>query len=101
MASRKIKDLVATIGEYKAQDGEIKKRYLKCGAMFENDEGNQSIKIDGLPVGADWSGWLSLYDPREFNKDSPKTNAPAIDAGPSAQRNIEQVGLRQDDDVPF
>ena len=88
MASRKIKDLVATIGEYKTGDGEIKKRYLKCGAMFENDEGNQSIKIDGLPVGSAWSGWLSLYEPREFNAPANTASAPA--SAPA-----------KDDDVPF
>jgi len=86
MPSRKIYDVVATIGEYKTGDGEIKKRYLKCGAMFENDEGNKSIKIDGLPAGSDWNGWLSLYEPREFNA---PTNSPP------------QITGRKDDDVPF
>jgi len=93
MASRKIKDLVATIGEYTAKDGEIKKRYLKCGAMFENDEGNQSIKIDGLPVGSEWSGWLSLYDPRDFN--APAKSTP--DSGPPPLTR----DAAKDDDVPF
>ena len=47
------KDLVATIGEYKTKDGEIKKRYQKCGALFEGDDGRQSIKIDVIPVSPD------------------------------------------------
>ena len=101
MASRKIKDLVATIGEYTNKDGEVKKRYFTLGHIYETDDGSRWGTFKQLPLGTEWSGTFGVYDAKEWNQDSPKTNATAIDAGPSAQRNIEQVGLRQDDDVPF
>ena len=78
------KDLIATVGEYKTKEGEIKKRYQKCGALFEGDDGRQSIKLDAIPVSPDWSGWFSLYEPKERTAPVNKPSAPA-----------------QDDDVPF
>ena len=78
------KDIVATLGEYKAKDGEIKKRYQKCGAMFESDDGRQSFKFDVWPVHPEFTGWFSLYEPRDRTAPVNKPSAPA-----------------QDDDVPF
>tara|TARA_R100001082_G_scaffold107376_1_gene81184 strand:- start:488 stop:748 length:261 start_codon:yes stop_codon:yes gene_type:complete len=85
---RYIKDLVATVGEYKAHDGEIKKRYQKCGAMFEGDDGRQSIKLDAIPVSPDWSGWFSLYEPKD------RAQAPAAN-------NVQSTTANQNDDIPF
>ena len=87
MAWKKTKDAVARIGEYKAQDGEIKYRNKNVGAKFENEDGYEAMKFEVIPVGTYWDGWVSFYEPREFNKDSSNTNAPAP--------------ARQDDDVPF
>ena len=78
------KDIIATVGEYKPKEGEIKKRYQKCGALFESEDGRQSIKLDAIPISPDWSGWFSLYEPRE------RSQAP--DAKPDAN---------QGDNVPF
>lgn len=61
-------DVVATVLE--ERNGEEKKRYVKCGVAFEGDKG-LSIKLESVPVGMGWNGWLSLYEPRE------KEGAPA------------------------
>jgi hypothetical protein len=62
MASRKTHDLVATVGEYLDREtGEKKKRYQNCGSVFEAEDGRRSIKLDVIPVGPEWSGWLSEY----------------------------------------
>lgn len=63
---RKKYDAVATVGAYTAKDGTEKKRYLTVGAVFENDKGNLSLKLDGMPVSPDWSGWISFYEPKPY-----------------------------------
>ena len=62
MASKKTHDLVATVGKYKDRvTGEEKKRYHSVGSVFVDEEGRRSIKLDSVPVGPEWSGWLSEY----------------------------------------
>lgn len=56
-------DAVATVGKYTAKDGTEKKRYLTVGTVFEGD-GKLSLKLDGVPVSPDWSGWISFYEPK-------------------------------------
>jgi len=65
MATKKY-DVVAITGQYTNAQGETKKRYVNCGAVFQTDKGF-SLKLESLPVGSDWNGWLSLYEPRERN----------------------------------
>jgi hypothetical protein len=59
-------DAVATVGKYTAKDGTEKKRYLTVGAVFESDEGKLSLKLEGVPVSPDWSGWISFYEPKVY-----------------------------------
>lgn len=75
-------DIIATVGEYTNKAGEKKKRYHKCGAAFTDDDGRISLKLDGIPVSPDWSGWLSLYEPRDSHSDSREQRR---DAGTSRQ----------------
>jgi hypothetical protein len=93
-------DAVATIGTY-IKDGQEKKQYLKVGKVFENDKGQMSMKLDALPVGKDWSGWISLYEPSrdgEQRNARPSTNAPAV----SPRANTESAASWDNDDtIPF
>lgn len=59
--SRKTHDLVATVGTYKDREGNEKKRYQNVGSVFEDTDGRRSYKLDAVPVGTEWSGWLSEY----------------------------------------
>jgi hypothetical protein len=61
MASKPYKKAVATIGKY-TKDGVEKKRYLQIGTLFQQDDGSLSLKLEGIPVGPEWSGWVSFYD---------------------------------------
>ena len=65
MASRKTHDAVATVGTYKDRSGNEKKRYVNIGSVFTDDDGRQSLKLDSVPVGPEWSGWISFYEPKE------------------------------------
>ena len=59
-------DIVASNGEYTdPRTGERKKRYITIGKGFTDDQGRISAKLDSIPVGPDWSGWISLYPPRD------------------------------------
>jgi len=73
---KRIKKLVATTGEYTAADGSTKKRYVQVGSVFAGDDGRTSIKIDSVPVGSDWNGWLSVY-PLDEQQQAPSQAAPA------------------------
>lgn len=63
-------DAVATVGKYTGKDGTEKKRYLTVGTVFEGDGGKLSLKLDGMPVSPDWTGWISFYEPKPYGADS-------------------------------
>ncbi len=86
MATKKY-DAVAMVGEYKNSAGETKKRYMNVGAVFENDKGELSLKLEAIPVGPNWSGWVSFYPPKER------------DAAPAA--SAPKAGAGFDDDIPL
>jgi hypothetical protein len=64
--SKRTHDVVATVGEYTDREtGQKKKRFVNVGAAFTDPDGRVSIKLETVPVGPDWSGWLSLYPVKE------------------------------------
>ena len=100
----KTHNVTAVLGEYKNAQGEIKKRYAKVGALFSRDDGSMAIKMDTVPVGDEWNGWLNLY-PDDYKKEtaqapqgyqpSPQTQPPQ----PQAQQSYQPVD--PNDDIPF
>jgi len=86
-------EVVATLGTYKNKDGEEKKRYQKIGTVFQGDKG-MSIKLDCIPVGQEWNGWASLFEPKDQGRD--RTPADAY-RKPAAQSRHADDG----DDIPF
>ena len=93
MPSRHTGDIVATTGEYTTREGEKKKRYLTVGKEFTDDDGRRSLKLEALPVGPGWSGWLSIYPPKDHAA-RPAHAAPAT-ARPAAPP------VDDGDDIPF
>jgi len=93
-------DVVAITGEYTNAQGETKKRYVNCGAVFQTDKGF-SLKLESLPVGADWNGWLSLYEPKPRNQQQQPKSAQQSDPF-AGQASPDSFGGGQDDDsIPF
>lgn len=73
----KIFDVMYPAGEYTAQDGQQKTRWLRCGAVIETQAGKTALKLDCLPVGAtseDGGIWLQLFTP---NQGDNRQTAPA------------------------
>jgi hypothetical protein len=93
--ARPTHDIVASLGEYTAADGTKKKRYHTCGKAFTNDKGQVSLKLDALPCGQEWSGWLSLYPVQENPRQDPRPVQKSLPPAPAAAETDE------DDEIPF
>jgi hypothetical protein len=57
---KRIKRIVATVGEYTDREGKTKKQYANIGTLFERGDGSQAIKLESVPIG--WNGWASFYE---------------------------------------
>lgn len=90
-------DVVATTGEYTNQSGEKKKEYTNVGKAFTDDQGRISIKMKTIPVGPEWSGWLSLYPAKERDQQA-APQRPTQRSMPPAPASAE---FHEDDDIPF
>ena len=88
MPSRYTHDVVATVGKY-TKDGEEKKKYANVGKAFTDEQGRISIKMETVPIGPDWSGWLSLYPAKDR------------DERPQAPARNHQSDAGDSDDIPF
>ena len=99
----KIKDAIAVVGEYN-KGGEIKKRYKKVGSLFQRDDGSFSMKLESLPLSADWNGWLNFYDPYGQRKDQEQQQQPAAQSQQTQQQPQQQQqghNFGPNDEIPF
>ena len=108
MAARKVFDLVATVGSYKDASGNEKKKYTQCGAVFQQEDGRMSAKIETLPVGSEWSGWLSFMEPRQQGQQGAQQQhqAPQYRQAPQAAKPMPVFEMPTDaneneDKIPF
>ena len=76
---RQFKKVVATVGKYTDANGNEKNRYITVGRAFIRDDKSVSIKLDSVPLGPEFSGWLNLYD-----LDEDRQAAPAPAPAPAA-----------------
>ena len=100
MATKKY-DAVATVGEYQ-KNGETKKRYLTVGAVFENDKGQLSLKLDALPTVKEWNGWISFYEPKQYDNQASQQSQPAQRRTAAGGPATTQGSFDDDEgDIPF
>ncbi len=58
---RKFADLLATTGDWVDDAGKRHKCRSKVGIIFKDDlSGKLSVRLELLPVGPVWSGWLAV-----------------------------------------
>ncbi|NCX56542.1 MAG: hypothetical protein EBW87_05020 [Burkholderiaceae bacterium] len=93
--SKKRLDAIAAVGEYTTADGQTKKRYSKLGSAFVNDKGEVSVKLDSIPCGGSWDGWISLREPYDQEKPARQSSEPTRT---SRRGSAADFG---DQDVPF
>lgn len=63
MALKKTHDAVYAGEKYTDRDGNEKTRYLNVGALFQRDDGSQTMKLESLPIG--FNGWINFYEPKD------------------------------------
>lgn len=79
---KQFKKVVATVGKYTDANGNEKNRYVNVGKAFIRDDKSVCIKVDSMPVGGEFNGWLNLYDLDEDRQQAPAAKpvpAPADD----------------------
>ena len=64
----KIENIVAVTGEYTNKQGETKKQYTTIWKLITKDDGNQSVKIDVIPL--NWEGWANVYEQKSKEESS-------------------------------
>jgi len=83
-----IGDIMFPTGKYQTREGEEKTRWLKCGVLMQNAEGNYRIKLEAMPLGVEPDGaWFAVFE-KEQPKPQPK------------QQSFRQPDAL-DDDMPF
>jgi len=103
MSSKKKYDLVAKIGEYE-QNGEKKARWFTCGVVVENEKGQLRAKVNGIPVGQEWDGWLTLSPINEQRASNGAATASEKPAAPKTEvkEKINEPSEDKDpDNLPF
>lgn len=79
------KEITAVLGEYTNAKGEVKKRYMKIGALIDTKNGPM-LKLDVIPL--EWNGYAYINEPFD------KRKAQAEGGGRQADDGF-------DDDMPF
>jgi hypothetical protein len=62
-------DAVAVVGK----DKNDKPKFLKVGAVFKSEKG-MSLKLDCVPMGNEFNGWIQFYPPKD-KAEAPKKPA--------------------------
>lgn len=83
-----IRKLVVANGEYQDNNGETKTRWVQIGTLLKGDGDKLSIKLDCMPVGNEWNGWVQC-----FKMDDEKAK------GNSRKADNPKPGF--DDDIPW
>lgn len=94
MAMKPHKRAVAVTGKYTDRQGNEKKRYTNVGTLFQYDDGGFTLKLDSVPVGEGWNGFISFYDIEE--RDGAQGGARQTTAKPR-----EDFSADLDDEIPF
>ena len=90
MGMKRIRRAVATVGQYSTPDGKTKNRYQNVGTLFKrDDDGSLTMKVDAIPAGSEWNGWVNFYPIDDKKPARPK---------PEPQAQIPEF---EDDDIPF
>lgn len=61
------KTYIGAVHAHMPQPDGAKAKYPRVGSAFEDSEGRLSVKLDSLPIGTNWSGWLNIFPPKEDN----------------------------------
>lgn len=94
MAMKPYKRAACVTGTYTDRDGNEKKRYCNVGTLFQYDDGGFALKLDSIPVGQGWNGFVSFFDLEDKREGAAKKPG-----GGYAQASAGAPDL--DDEIPF
>lgn len=100
MAMKPHKRAVAVTGKYTDRQGNEKKRYTNVGTLFQYDDGGLTLKLDSVPVGEGWNGFISFYDIEERSSGGGGDGGTERGSG-RAQSSRQDFSADLDDDIPF
>ena len=88
------------------ESGQERTQWMKVGAMFQNEKGNISIKIEAVPIGRNDDGdlWLSAFVPKpREDKVAPGyvANQPPVVQQPIPQMSAPVQEVPDDESIPF
>jgi hypothetical protein len=74
-------DIKYAAREYKTSDGTQKTYWSQHGSMWIDENGSVTIKLDSIPVGEKWTGYMKAFPskPREQKQKSTYEGLPADD----------------------
>jgi len=90
MSMQKTKNAVVVTGKYTNNAGEEKNSYMTIGSLFEREDGSLVMKLDAVPVGSEFSGWVNFYDPKP--RDGQAKQEP---------KQEQRLADDPDDEIPF
>ncbi|MBU0945352.1 MAG: hypothetical protein KJ804_12150 [Proteobacteria bacterium] len=64
---------------FKRGENEGKGIWMKCGIVLQKPNGKMSLKLDTVPVGGDFDGWMVISERRPNNNE--QDNVPEIPQG--------------------
>lgn len=111
MGMKPYRRAVAGVGKYTNREGVEKTRYVGLGTLFKGDgedEGRFSLKLESMPTGNEWNGWVSFFEIEDKREGQQQQRASGGDysrasgaggAQPSGPR--ESFAADLDDEIPF
>lgn len=100
MAMKPYKRAVAVTGTYEDRQGNEKKRYVNVGTLFQYDDGGFALKLDTVPVGEGWNGFISFYDIEDRREGSDRQQQRGSERNSSGQSR-QGYSADLDDEIPF
>lgn len=85
------KRAAASTGSYTDRNGDTKKRWVNVGTLFKYEDGGLSLKLESVPVGEGWNGFISFFDIEDKRDGASK---PAAASSPRESYDLN-------DDIPF
>lgn len=73
-------DIKFAAREYKTFDGTQKTYWSQHGSMWIDDNGSITIKIDSIPVGEKWIGYMKAFPTKPREQQQQKTNYEGLPA---------------------
>lgn len=92
------KQAACVTGTYTDRDGNEKKRYVNVGTLFQYEDGGFALKLDSIPVGQGWNGFVSFFDIKA--RDGAQGGG-GQRAAQQASKPREDFSADLDDEIPF